>query len=601
VTLMVLLLAGLAGLVRLAEASPLPVWQLDLAASDGGLATGGQTDQWGWDDPAVGPTGLGACWGTNPDALYLHDTVDWLEVQLPDLSGIDEPTLILRHWYAIAVGDTGVIELDDGSGFQRIDPVYGYPEPEGYVGRTGGYVDAVVDLRGQVGSPRLRLTLQSDAALADLGWYVQHLALYDGDVVAPTLAPLSVPADTQDLDGPYSVELDIVDDRGVASAIVWAEVRGDLIAVPMVPPATGVRWHADLPGQAPGTTVSYWVEATDGQNVGRWPSAGSAAFRVFLAAPTDLGLANGDGTHAVATEVDLSWAPPESPHPVLGYRVHRELGIGIAAEVVEPTARVVVADPQRYWVEAVYEAGAGDPSETLQLDVEVPRLLEIRPEVAFQGQHLYVHLAGSSLYLLEGLSSLDMGPDVRIVELDVIDVNAATARVEIAPDAAVGPLALALEGTAGSFTFPDRFRVRDGADAPHITRITPAEAGQGEQVDIELEASVPFAGAPVITVDDDLVVTSDVEVDGAVARFGIAVSGRARLGLHSLAVDDGDRLYTVDLLVEETVSLLDPGCRCSGSGGSGAWAALALSLAALGRRRSKRARTARPAQLATAR
>ncbi|MEZ4238844.1 MAG: hypothetical protein R3F59_22360 [Myxococcota bacterium] len=492
---------------------------------------------------------------------------------------------MLHHWYAISDGDIGRFAIDPGTGYEPIAPVFGYPDGrDGYTGSSGGYEDAVLDLRGFVGAPRLRLVLTSDQALADAGWYLQRIALYDGDVVPPQVAPVVVPADTQDLDGPYVLELDIEDDRAVDAVTLFGEVAGDGFSAPLTR-AAGLRWRAELAAQPPDTTVSYWIEASDGDNVTRWPAAGSEAFRVFLAAPTDL--VGPAVPHLVATDVLLEWTPPDTPHTVLGYRVHRTLALGPVAEVTVPRARVAVAEPQEYWVEALYDAGPGDPSAALVLDAEIPRLLSVQPDVAFQGQQLYVHLQGASLYLLDGVAALDFGPDVDVIDLDVLDADTAVARVEIAPDAAVGAAPLELTGTAGAFSFPDRFSIRDGSDAPHIVRVTPALVKQGDQVTVELEATEPFAGPARVQVDDDLVVTGDVEVDGAVVRFDLAVSGASRLGLHSLAVDDGVHLYTADLDVDETVTPLPSGCQgCSGGGPGGGW--LALGLVALLRRQGRK-------------
>ncbi|HHO50325.1 MAG TPA: hypothetical protein ENK18_05490, partial [Deltaproteobacteria bacterium] len=128
--------------------APLLLLTLDLSLSDGALIEAGQTGQWGWADPAAGPTGLGSCWGTNPDGPYLHDTIDTLEIPLGDLSGVVRPLLTVRHWYEIAGGDLGVLELDDGTGWRVLDPVFGYPDPAGFVGVSLGYVVHAWDLSG---------------------------------------------------------------------------------------------------------------------------------------------------------------------------------------------------------------------------------------------------------------------------------------------------------------------------------------------------------------------------------------------------------------------------------------------------------------------
>jgi hypothetical protein len=339
----------------------------------------------------------------------------------------------------------------------------------------------------------------------------------------------------------------------------------------------------------PGTAVGWWVEADDGTNLGRWPAAGEASFRVYLAAPTDL--SGPTGEHEVADRVSLEWQPPVSPHPVLSYRVEQE---GSANATLASGASAVVGlapgDSQRFTVTAVYEAGLGDPSEPLQLDVEVPTLRAVEPDTSFQGDELYVRVSGASLYLAEG-AALDLGPDVTVEDVDVIDVETLVARVAISPGAREGAVPVTVDGSRGRFTFPGAFSIRDGADAPRIRRVTPDALRQGDEVVVEIEATVPFAAVPRVTSDEDLVVVSDVvleedpeaAVGGRVARFTLAADTRARLGVHTLEIDDGARPYTVDVQVDEYQAPVQKGCAT----GAGGWTAgvVALSLARSRRRR----------------
>jgi hypothetical protein len=307
--------------------------------------------------------------------------------------------------------------------------------------------------------------------------------LWDGDILAPTVAVASPPADTQDLQGPYPVLADVTDDRAVSAVTLWYAVDGGAaVALPM----TGTPFAAQIPGQPPNSEVRLWVEATDGQNLGRWPEMGESTFRVFLAAPSGLTAVGGGRT--VADEVTLMWAPPVSPHPVQRYQVHRE-GTVLPIAVVDDTVATVplLADqPQTYWVDAEYDAGVGDPSEPLALSWEVPVLDEVEPSVGYQGDELFVQLAASSLYLLQGTSTVDFGPGIEVLDLDVRDATFATAHLAIARDAATGGADVTIDGPVGRFVFPSRFGVRDGSDAPRTAASTPPpSAGEAETVELE--------------------------------------------------------------------------------------------------------------------
>lgn len=566
-----------------------PVWVLDLSVTDGGLVSAGDTAQWEWGVPTVGPVG-DTSWGTRLDGPYLHDTVDTLEARLPDLSTVAEPSLVLHHWYAIRPGDGGLLEIDDGAGFVPLAAAYGYPDPDGFVGQSGGWVDHVFPLDGHGPTPRVRLVFTADANLTDAGWYVQTMSVWDGDILRPQITVVAAPTDTQDLVGPYVVSVDVADDRGAVSTTLWVSIDGgDPVATAMTP-TTGIGWSAEIAAQPPGTTVAWWVDTTDGENVGRWPAAGEETFRVYLAAPTNLVAPDDDG-RLVATEVKLAWDPPVSPNEVLGYEVRREGVIGPVAEVAVPEATVPLGTgPQQFRVTAVYEAGLGDPSEVLELAVEVP-VLALEPAVVYQGEDLHLRVEGMSLYLLQDQVSLDLGPGVEVTGIDVRDAHALVAHLTVAPEADVGLSDVTLGSTAGTFVFGDRFEIRDGADAPRIRRIAPASMVQGDEVEIALDATVPFAAVPVIGTDEDLLVTSAATVDGTTARFSLAVSGRARIGLHSLSVDDGERLYTIDLQVEEYVARVEPGCGGCATGPDGGAAGFGGLLLALGRRRRRTARS----------
>jgi hypothetical protein len=278
---------------------------------------------------------------------------------------------------------------------------------------------------------------------------------------------------------------------------------------------------------------------------------------------------------------------------VVSYRIDQE-GSPSATVASDTSAALALApeDSQRFTVTAIYDAGPGDASEALQLDVEVPVLRAVEPDASFQGDELYVRVPGASLYLAEG-ATLDLGPDVTVAEVDVIDVETLVARVAISPAAREGAVPVTVEGARGRFTFPEAFSIRDGADAPRIRRIAPDALRQGDEVEIEIEATVPFAAVPRVTSDDDLVVVSDVVLDddpehavgGRIARFTLVADTRARVGVHTLEIDDGARPYTVDLRVDEYQAPVQKGCAT----GAGSWAAGLLGLAvARSRSRSRR-------------
>ena len=400
---------------------------VDLTVSDGGLLESGQTRQWEWGAPTSGPVGLGSAWGTNLSAPYLHDTVDTLEVALPDLSQAARPMLRVRHWYDIAPGDVAIVEIHDGTGWVELEPVFGYPDPAGFVGTSAGYVEHAWSLSGHETATQLRFRLQADLAVALDGWFIQTVEVIDGDVVPPLISPVAQPVDTQDLSGPYDVVVNVLDDVGVTDVLLHWEAAGIAQSVPMQPVKDGA-WRGQIPGQAPDTLVTWSVSADDGTQVTWYPDAIDAAFRVFLAAPRDLRV-EPVGLRPVAQSIQLAWDPPDSPHPVTGYRVFDEARLEVLAANQSPAVITLIPqEPQVFSVQAEYDAGAGDVSEPMELDFDVPQLVSVDPPGAHAGDTVHVTLVGDSLYLDE-TSTLNLGPGIEVLSLDVEDAHTADATV----------------------------------------------------------------------------------------------------------------------------------------------------------------------------
>jgi len=559
----------------------IPILVFDLAGGSGGLIEGGQTGQWDWGAPTQGPVGLGNCWGTNLNGPYLHDSVDFLEVPLPDLSGLTDPVVVIRHYFDVAAGDHGLVQVDSGGGFSRVEPVLGYPTADGFSGASGSYVEHAFDLSGAGTAPRVRLSFGADLVGASDGWFVQTVTLWDGDVVPPQVAPVLIPSNTQDLVGPYDIELSVMDDTDVASVTMfWTSDGAQIHSVPLSQ-VGGELWHGDIPAQHPDTTVVWWVEADDGTQAVTWPAVGTESFRVFLAAPRNL---SAPVSHRnIATKVDLSWDPPETSHEVEGYEVRQTGGsqvFSVDAEGV--TVPLTPQSSQRFEVRALYAAGVGDATPALQLDYEVPQLT-IEPAEVFAADEVYLELSGASLYLLQGATDVDLGQGVAVLQTNVIDTDRLTARVRVDPAPAAGPRDVVVVTSGGEHTFPSALQVLGAEDAPHIVSVSPGKMTQGEELRFTVQASTLFAGPVRIDAGDDFVVTQDIETDGAVVRFGLAANLSAQIGVHTVVIDDGARLWPVDVEVLER-TFTQSGCAVAPGGGA---AVLFTGLLLVGARRRR--------------
>ncbi len=524
-------------LLSLARAEPLVTWELQ--DDDGGLSPGSGDLHWSWGEPSVGP-GSGhegsACWGTNLDGLYLNDAEGSLQLPGVDLSGALAPVLSYWQWTDIQPGDAGWIEIEGPGGWQRAEPIYGYPDTEGFVGDSSGWEQVFLDLSGLDSSSSVRLTFSSDASVSGVGWYVDDLAIHDEDVVPPRVEALLVPPDTEDLIGPYPVEVSAEDDRALGRVeLIWSADGGEPQASPMAD--LGGLFEGTIPGQSAGTSVTWWVEAEDGVNLS---TTEPASFEVRLLPPTDL---SGPEGRVVAVEVDLGWSEPDSMHPIEGYVVYR--GGEELLRSTQPSATVPVeGGGESFAVSTLYDVGESEPCEALEVDVSRPRLLSVEPDRAWQGDTLHLELTGEHLLLVQGEVELDLGAGVEILETEVVDVDRALVQLHVSDDAALGERSIFLR--TGDVELDDGavFEVLDGGGRPRLEALSPDRLRQGETGTLVLTTSTDLEGEQLsVDLGEGVVVESVSSTGPRVVEIQVVVDPLAPLGEREVVLDDGVRLY----------------------------------------------------------
>lgn len=550
-----------------------------LQDGDGELVTEGTLDQWAYGLPSGAAAPV---WATRIDRDTLHDAVEDLLVPLPATEGLEAPVFVLQHRYTLGAGDTARLLLDDGSGpLLPLAPAGGYPSGDRFSGTSSGTrVDAFA-LPSLPAPSTLRLRFEADDAGAGPGWTIEDLALWDGDPLPPRLESLVGPDDTQDLVGPYPVQLSVADEDPDLQIHLLYDVGGGEQTSPMV--FDGTHWNGTLPAQEPGTTVSWRVDAED--CAGRTELAGSP-FRVFLAPPT--ALQGPTGPRLVTQSASLTWEPPVSPWPVIGYEV-RETTSGATWSTAAPGITVPLEPGSRPSFEVAGRfltpmgERLGDGSATLTPQLEVPGLSPPMPSEAYQGERVYVELTGQSLYLLEGLTTARVLPAAQTISVDVLDVDRAVVLLQIEADAVPGPQDVEISGTHGVFLFEDAFEVLPGEEAPRIVSVLPERLVQGDEATVAFTASRPLGHPVEILVDDDLIVASEPAIHDATVEVRLVAQGRARPGEHAVIIDDGTRLYPTSITIDEYRGSTQSGC--SSPGVPGALDLLPASVTKLLRRR----------------
>ncbi len=557
--------------------SAVQLLDLDFDRDDGGMIEVGATGQWEWGIPSTGPATPGRVWATRLDANYVNDATDALEVDLPDLTAAVRPTLVLDHGYDVATNDGATLWLWDGSVWSLAAPIGGYPSTYGFTARSDGFLTSAWAIPSD--TDRARLVFHADATGSAPGWYLRALSVWDGDVTAPLVTPIDTPQDTTDPLGPYPIHLRVTDDVAVVSVRVeyaWDGVfMGSIDA-----PADGSMFTANLPGAPLGTRVAWSVTASDGAQNARWPATGSESFRVFLPAPEHFGSPD---PRLVGDHVHLTWDPPATDVPILGYRVDEIGGDEGTVDVESTAADLPVSTPGSHtWVVAAHHAGGfGDASPRYTADVEVPGLAAVLPPSAWPGDHVRLNVTTRSAYLLDPVTTVSI-EDVTVASVDVLDVDTVVVEINVPQDATPGPRDLVVNGAFGETTFRDAFEVSDASGRPGVMT-APGGVEQGFSGTVLFTASFAYAGDVHVDAGADIVVSGSV-VNDRVATVTMTVAGDAAPGARTVVLDDGDRLWTAPIVVTERPITPQRNCQTA-PGGS---ALVALVAAMLGWRRSSR-------------
>ncbi len=390
--------------------------------------------------------------------------------------------------------------------------------------------------------------------------------------------------DTEDLTGTYPVQAQVRDDVGLDSVLLLYSIDGgDELHLDMTDMGESV-YQADIPAQEAGTTVSYTVWASDGDNTTTVPIP-ACSFEVRLPAPTDLSGPEGVVWGSVA---QLDWQAPDSTHEVVGYRIYRDDRLQL--EVEQPPVEVsVITGSQSFEVSALYVSGEGARSEAFEIEAAVPAIHGLDPEAAYQGDLIRLALEGEYLLLEQGDMAIELGPDIRVDEYDVRDVDAAFVTVQVGGHADSGVRDLLLTTGGEEVSLAGAFEVLPGSDRPTLLGVEPTSLRQGDEGALTITASEPFAGEPTVWLGGDILVEATEWSQGEIVMVDVLVPYDTPLGLHSLEVDDGTRIYTgLNLQVRDYLEPVNPdGCCSANPRGARGWLSLLLVPLVVLRRRSR--------------
>ena len=547
----------------------MPFLTLDFSASDGGAVSGGDTGQWAWGVPKSGPSSVDNVWGTNLSGNYLNDTVDWLEVALPDVSKYDQPLLELTHWYAINPSDNGTLQVRDGGAWSVLEPVYGYPDVTGFSGGSSDWSVDYFDLSAFTAPDAFRFVLTADQNISGAGWYLSSINMYDGEVVPPQIQPISLPVDTQDYESGHVVEVLVTDISTIVDVSIKYQVNGGAWQDAVGSDQTDGVWQVVIPAQEPDSIISWYLTASDDNSVSRYPEKGEESFRVYLAAPSGLSVPDG---RLVSSILPLTWDAPNSPHVVQDYSVYQG-GVLIADTLTAESAELaVLADTvPEFVVTAQYDWGEGDASDPLWVELEVPELTIVTPSEIYIGSSTYVDIHGSSLYLTQQGALFEAVTGVVVEQIEVIDVNHMRVLLAVAEETAVGQSDITVWGEYGPIVYQDALGLLPASDAPSVVGVSPASVLQGEEVVFVLTTNAPLGPKVGFTLAEGITLIESSVVTENEVQLQIAIDPVAGVGEYVLVMDDGVRLWPFVIEVREKIYTQSGGCAVLPFGHSWSW------------------------------
>jgi subtilisin family serine protease/bacillopeptidase F (M6 metalloprotease family) len=272
----------------------------DFETNDGGFSTTGP--DWEWGAVVTGPDSAHSgdnVWATKLSSDYSSPSDSRLEtITLVVPTSGTYAQLSYWQWYYIETNyDGGNVKLstDGGSSWTILTPDIGYngtartsnagiPGEPCFTGTTTGrfWHKATFDLTPYKGQPVIiRWHFGSDTSVDYAGWFIDDVLIQGvEDTEGPTFASVDLPTSTFDDVGPYPVTATVIDAlAGVASVTLQYSTDGgsSWTAEPMTPTGTANEYGADIPGQASGTRIKLYMEASDNASNSSTDPAGAPA------------------------------------------------------------------------------------------------------------------------------------------------------------------------------------------------------------------------------------------------------------------------------------------------------------------------------------
>lgn len=178
----------------------------------------------------------------------------------------------------------------------------------------GDLINAAVGMENMTGTIGIQVNYHGDGSFLGDGLQVFLNAL-EGDFQPPQIIVTQVPENIEtELEVDYTVMADITDATGVASARVVYSLDGGAQQDVEMALVEGDTWSGEIPHQEAGTSLQWWIEATDSAENENTRVSESYFFSVvsYVWPPSNLQASDG-----LLSQTTISWFAPANPEDLL--------------------------------------------------------------------------------------------------------------------------------------------------------------------------------------------------------------------------------------------------------------------------------------------
>ena len=169
------------------------------------------------------------------------------------------------------------------------------------------------------------------------------------------------------------------------------------------------------------------------------------------------------------------------------------------------------------------------------------------PQSGARGQSLAISLTGLNTHFVNGVTQLDFGPGINVLQVNVTDATHAVAQISILPSTSLGFHALNVLTGGESVYLPNAFSVSDANGAAILTQVSPNVGQQGQQglaITITGQNTHFVQGTTTVVFGNGVNVSAITVTSGTTATGVLNIDSSATPGWNTVVVSTGAEVVT---------------------------------------------------------